>query len=127
MLELHPGDEHVISTMNLNGFMKWAAQAAEEELDRVMAAVTITCHRGPEWLTIEAEPPLKIVRADLGRSWYMCEKMCDVPKCGRCNGDNVGWHFTWVGPWTCPTIVGDEFMTTEEILARGQACKCPRH
>ena len=121
------GDQYMISAMNLNGFFKWAGQASEDELDKVMAAVTMVQHRGPEWLTVESEPPLKVERKDLGRTWYMCEKICDVPNCGRCHSQCIGWHFTWIGPWTCSTVIGDESMTPAETYQRACECGCPLH
>ena len=118
----------VITPINLNAFFRWAGQASEEELDEVMAVIYTVEHRDPPWLYggLHLEP-IVLQRTDLGRTWQMMQLECAEENCIRCETGRGGWQFRWVGPWTCPTTIGDENTTAHEVILRAAECRCGRH
>ena len=122
---------YVHSPMNLNAFYRWAATASEEEIDEVMQNIYTVEHftgdSDDDWST-QPVHPIVIRRPDLEVYWVMTQVNCpDGDVCERCSTGRGGWSFRWIGPWTCPTIIGDEDTEPEEVFRRARARRCPRH
>ena len=120
-------NQHVISELNLFCFGIWTSEASEDELDEVMQVIYTEEHRLREDWGLFPTEPLVITRVDLGRSWTLRKKLCDEEDCLRCIGGIGGWQFRWVGPWTCPNIVGDEHTSLQEVLQRAIKWECGLH
>ena len=123
---------YVHSGMNLNAFYTWARTASEEHIDEVMQVIyTVEHFMGFPDDEESIQPdhmPYVIRRDDLGVYWVMTQVNCpDGDVCERCSTGRGGWSFRWIGPWTCPTIIGDEDTEPEEVFRRARARRCPRH
>ena len=119
---------YVFTPMNLNAFMKWAAEAREEEIDEAMQVIYTVEHReSDEDSPRPPMPPVIIIREDLGIHWMVPKVWCQEPNCLRCHSGRGGWQFRWVGPWTCPTIIGDQNTPAHEVIMRAMQCRCGRH
>ena len=124
---------YVVSDINLGCFMKWANEAAEKDINAVMDVVSITDHIPPpvpEFLgfcPVVHKPPLRIFRPDIGKVYYIKEKTCEEEGCHRCISGGGGYHFRWIGPWTCPASVGDKNSNAMEIQLAARACRCACH
>ena len=119
---------YVYSPFNLNSFLKWCATATEDDIDQVMEVVYIVEHRYPDELFgPEGTPPIVIDRDDLGIQWMVPRTLCEDEDCHRCNSGRSGWQFRWIGPWTCPMIIGDENTPVRDVVARTLQCTCGRH
>ena len=124
------GSEYVHSGMNLNAFHKWARTASEEDIDEVMQVIFTVEHfegTGEDDWDAQPNPPEIIRRPDLEVYWVMTQLNCCEDECIRCETGQGGWQFRWIGPWTCPTIIGDEDTTTQELWIRARQCQCGRH
>ena len=121
---------YIHSPMNLNAFYRWAATASEEEIDEVMHVIYTVEHfagdSDDDWST-QPVHPIVIRRPDLCVYWVMTQLNCQEDDCMRCETGQGGWQFHWIGPWTCPTIIGDEDTTTQELWIRARQCQCGRH
>ena len=119
---------YVYAPMNLNGFLKWAGTASEEELSEVMQVIYMVEHRmGDEDSSQPPVPQVSFYREDLRTQWFMRHMWCQEPNCLRCHSGRGGWQFRWVGPWTCPTIIGDQNTPAHEVIMRAMQCRCGRH
>ena len=126
--ELTLGDEYVISPLNLTMFLKWAETASEDDIDDAISVIYTTEHTVPAWQQgVPQSPPVLIQRADLGLWWAVNQVTCTEPQCRRCTTGRGGWNFRWIGPWTCPEIIGDSTMTPAEMYDRANRCQCGRH
>ena len=120
---------YVLSPCNLPSFLKWAATATEAELDAVMPEIYIIEHNmGSESDSEFGPPPApRIDREDLHRVWVLSQRMCTDLYCMRCRSGRGGYKFPWIGPWTCPTIVGDDSTPPAELYRRASECHCGLH
>ena len=121
---------YVHTLANHAAFIEWCSETADEEqLDAAFRVCYELLHEVPH-PELDAncfKEPLVIRRPDLGRQWTMTRMWCTEPYCDRCTLQQGGWSFRWIGPWTCPTLIGDEHSTTPEIERRASACNCGRH
>ena len=120
-------NKFVHSPLNLHGFYKWVSTASEEEIDEVMQVIYTVEHRMGDLEELFPTQPLGFIRYDFGRRWVMRWRYCEEAYCVRCNMGCGGWQFRWIGPWTCPNIVGDESTSAAEVLRRAMLCTCGRH
>ena len=119
---------YVMHPVNLDCFLMWADQAGEDHLDEVMEVVHTVERPLTDYPTGPGDlPPIVISRPDLGRSWTMRQLQWEESSCFSAYCRFGGRVFCWIGPWTCPTIVGDENTTVEEVIRRAAQCGCGRH
>ena len=120
---------NVLSPHNLAMFGKWAETASEEELDQVMPTIFLLSHqwRSPEGDNLSHPPAPVVVRPDLGKTYTMRTVPCEDMFCQRCISGLGGYKFPWIGPWTCPSIIGDALTSPAELVRRARECGCGRH
>ena len=116
---------YVLSPWNLTGFIIWARTADEDDIDQAIGVVSIVDHFNPRFPF--GEPPVIIERPDLDREWTMLHLACTEGDCDLCRRAWGEYDFFWIGPWTCPTIVGDEDEDVHTISLRAGACGCGLH
>ena len=115
---------------NYTAFVKWCQETADEDqLDAAFAVCYEVLHDlpDPHYEANCHKEPLIIRRPDLGRQWTLRQIRCTEVRCERCNSWQGGWSFRWIGPWTCPTLVGDALTPAEEIVRRASECDCGWH
>ena len=114
--------EVILTYQNLAKFERWAATCSVEELAQALNTVYFIKHRVPEWLE-EMCPHLPVIisRDDLEAAFQVQERWCEDPNCNRCYRRG-GFAFKWVGPWSCPCIVGDETTSPQYLVQQWQNC-----
>ena len=119
--------QYVHDSLNRDCFMFWVTIADEKEIDAVMDVVYMVSHCFGPLEQLFPTAPITFFREDLGRTWTMAVRQCEDLQCQRCTNAFGGWHFRWIGPWTCPNIVGDENTSAADLLNNGMRCSCGRH
>ena len=116
-------EEYVLTPQNLCMFERWAAEADLEEIVEALQQIYIVDHRSPAWVEAIPSPDVIIDREDLGHRFVVHKMNCNDPQCQRCQTRRGGYQFRWVGPWTCPCIVGDETTTPMDLQRAHQNCR----
>ena len=119
----------VHSPPNLGAFIMWAQHCTAEDLATAMRKVSIVRHQIPSDDYDGRIPmaPVAIFRNDLSREWTMAFKECRDTECLKCRLKQGGWHFRWVGPWTCSTMIGDPSTPVSVLRERQAQCGCIWH
>ena len=107
----------VLSSANLHSFLTWARTASLDDVIETLEVVRITQHRDRCWDVGIAIHPTYVGRDDDEgpRPLRVKELECSVWNCHRCIRRRGGYDFRWVGPWTCPSLVGDDTTSAEEL------------
>ena len=122
--------KYVHSAVNFGSFLKWAKTASEGDLKAAVSVVYMTTHYWfDEDFSVPELPPkdINFIRDDLGLGFRVRQRMCEDPLCDRCLKQQGGFHFRFVGPWTCQTCLGDENTPPQEIGRRAYECGCGKH
>ena len=116
--------EFILTYQNLAKFERWAATCSVDDLFEALNTVYFIKHKVPDWLEdMCPHLPVIIDREDLGYRFRLMEQDCSDPNCNRCYVRG-GFAFKWVGPWSCPCIVGDETTSPQDLVQ--QWLNCPR-
>ena len=119
---------YVVSPLNLTCFLQWAQSASLDDLESAFEQVDMLEHRmSAVMFVLDMDGDITITRPDLDVAFTLRSRMCDDPACSRCLSGRGGWAFRWIGPWTCPAIIGDETTGAQEVYQRAMRCQCGRH
>ena len=118
-LHLNP---YVCSTYNLNNFIIWMEEKADlEDFVEALNTVSVEHHARSE-----GDAPkfhnIQIWCRQFERYVSLWEEECDGWECFDCAKARGRRDFHWVGPWTCPCFIADEFMSQEDIYLRWKRC-----
>ena len=113
----------VVSPQNYEMFERWAAEAELNDLVTALLKIGLQEHRAPDWVEEYPSPEVVIDRPDLNMRFVVNKTPCNDPQCHRCQRRKGGYRFRWVGPWTCPCIVGDATTPPQDLVQRHRNCR----
>ena len=122
LLSIQLGGPRVSSSHNLLNFERWIESATREEFLIAMYAVFIVEHVPAHG---DMGQPISISRPDIGLEHISIQRIeCGDGNCHRCRSGRGGYHFRFIGPWTCQSTIASPEMTPLELQAAVDACQC---